>query len=294
MTKAARSKPEVRVENFAGTQEIEEVLLGLDLLAGEHPELAQACAYYGRLLPLLARAQVGVPPLDMDPGRVREKVERGEPVLRGEELPLSSPQLVSLFSEIWGAAAGEGEAGGPGPSMEPETLAAWIDEVMGGEFNWAQKTAPIPGMDGSRLRAILQNCLKPYLHAWREALMPGVDTSGWQKGICPFCGSLPLLAELRGPQRARSLRCGLCGADWRFNRLQCAHCGCTDTRSLAILAPEGELQRASIQACSECRAYLKMVITVDPIPARFLPVEDLATLSLDLIAGNFGYTRPGW
>jgi FdhE protein len=278
------------IERLVRTTEIEPVLQRLDGLSAEHPELADACAYYRRLLPILVQAREAVDPLALDPGEAQEKIDRGEPVLRGEELRFFTPPAESLFFQVYQAVAGDDPPQGP---IKGKTIGRLLRQYMDGDCSSIENTASRLGMDGARLQVILQNTLKPFLHVWREALMPGVDVSTWQKGDCPFCGSLPLLAELRGPERARHLRCGLCGADWPFPRLQCVTCGNTEAASLGILQPEGGLQRISVQTCRVCHGFLKMVISVDPIPADLLPVEDLATLSLELIAGSRGYVRPG-
>src|SRR5208283_5317046 len=55
---------------------------------------------------------------------------------------------------------------------------------------------------------------------------------------CPVCGSPPLLAELSGKDGARSLRCGRCGARWRYPRLACAWCGERDHSALIALHGE--------------------------------------------------------
>jgi formate dehydrogenase maturation protein FdhE len=47
-----------------------------------------------------------------------------------------------------------------------------------------------------------------------------------------------------------------------------------------------------IEACDKCKSYLKVISSFAPTPADMLAIEDLATLSLDYIAEERGYTRP--
>ncbi len=144
------------------------------------------------------------------------------------------------------------------------------------------------GMDFLLLQVVMQNCLKPYLHVWREGLAV-TDISKWKKGKCPFCGNWPALAELQGTQRARHLRCGLCGADWLYNRLQCVYCGTTDIKSLGLIQVGEEPLSLSIQTCEACHGFVKTVVALEGAHPDLLPVEDLETLSLDLIASEKGY-----
>jgi FdhE protein len=88
------------------------------------------------------------------------------------------------------------------------------------------------------------------------------------------------------------LRCGLCGAGWSYPRLQCAFCANTQHQSLGYLSVDGEEEKYRLQTCEVCRGYLKVVVTFDPIPVDLLPLEDLATLHLDLIAVERQYVRP--
>jgi hypothetical protein len=146
-------------------------------------------------------------------------------------------------------------------------------------------------LDPELLRLLAQTSLKPALRVWAQGLKDSVDLDHWLRGQCPMCGSPPTLAEIQGKEGARRLRCGLCGADWPYPRLQCAFCGNKDHKSLGYISVEGEAEKYRLQTCDACRNYLKVVVTFDPIPTDQLPVEDLATLHLDLIAVEREYAR---
>jgi formate dehydrogenase accessory protein FdhE len=138
---------------------------------------------------------------------------------------------------------------------------------------------------------LAQNSLKPAFRVWAKGLAGLAGLDGWRHGECPLCGSPPALAELQGKEGARRLRCVLCGADWSYPRLQCAFCGNHDYRLLGTISIEGEEGKYWVQTCEACRGYLKVVVTFDPTPVDLLPVEDLATLHLDLVATERGYAR---
>jgi FdhE protein len=126
--------------------------------------------------------------------------------------------------------------------------------------------------------------------------------AGWDHGACPVCGAWPTLAEARGLERARRLRCGRCAADWPTTWLRCPYCATTDhTRlgSLVLTRDRGPdtadgLARVatSIEMCQACRGYVKTVTTLAPTPADELLLVDLATVELDVAAIEHGYARP--
>jgi FdhE protein len=130
----------------------------------------------------------------------------------------------------------------------------------------------------------------PLLHACREAW--GEAPSAWAEGSCPTCGGWPALAEVRGLERRRRLRCGACGADWGFATLRCAFCGVDDPRSHSVLAPEDTSDPRRVDACRACRGYLKSVPSLGAWAPLQVAVEDLDTVSLDLAAIECGWRRP--
>ena len=89
------------------------------------------------------------------------------------------------------------------------------------------------------------------------------------------------MAESRGLEQRRRLRCGLCAADWEGERLRCPFCNETDHRKLSFVAVEGEQDRFRIALCDSCGGTLKVVATLAPISAPGLLVAELATTHLD-------------
>ncbi|HXX58395.1 MAG TPA: formate dehydrogenase accessory protein FdhE, partial [Thermodesulfovibrionales bacterium] len=87
------------------------------------------------------------------------------------------------------------------------------------------------------------------------------------------------------------LRCGQCGADWPFRRLECARCGGGDRDALEYLYAEGERERMRVEVCGRCNGYLKVIASFTPTPPEMLAVEDLATLHLDYVAQGRGYAQ---
>jgi FdhE protein len=109
---------------------------------------------------------------------------------------------------------------------------------------------------------------------------------------CRVCGGAPVVATLRdhaGALGARALLCGICGSERRIPRLTCAHCGETDAEHLRVHAPDS-VPHVRVDECRTCRRYLKCVDLRrrgDAVPL----VEELATVELDLWAGEQGLTK---
>jgi FdhE protein len=160
-----------------------------------------------------------------------------------------------------------------------------------GDRQALEKSAVSHRLDFALLSLLLRTSLKPSLQVWARDLKQSVDFDRWRRGTCPVCGSLPVITEILGKEGERCLRCGLCGADWAYSRLRCAFCGNRDHKTLGHITVSGEEEKYRLQTCDECRGYLKVVVTFEPTPVELLPVEDLATLHLDLIAADHGYTR---
>jgi FdhE protein len=113
----------------------------------------------------------------------------------------------------------------------------------------------------------------------------------WRQGYCPTCGAWPALAEVRGIERARYLRCGRCGDEWQLHWLQCPFCGINDHEQLVTLVPQ-ESDARTIDACKRCTGYLKSFTVLQGADQFGIMVNDLASVDLDIAAVERGYRRP--
>ncbi len=134
---------------------------------------------------------------------------------------------------------------------------------------------------------------------------------------CPCCGSRPVASVVRiggSDSGTRYLQCTLCQSQWHAVRIRCTHCGGTAGIGYHGLASIGadrdgavqpverdavhpNAQRqggeaVQIETCDTCRHYLKIVHrTRDPDVDAV--ADDLATLTLDLLATEAGWFRHG-
>jgi FdhE protein len=148
------------------------------------------------------------------------------------------------------------------------------------------------GFDAQFGTSVLRLAALPILAPLAAPFQSSWHKMGWTHGYCPACGSLPILAELRGLEQFRWLRCGLCGSGWHVDRMLCPFCQSRNHHDLCDLFVEGEEQRQRLCLCDRCRRFLKTVTTLNELSVPHLLVMDLATLHLELVANERGYSVP--
>jgi FdhE protein len=279
----------------------------LKALVQDSAYLEEPVQLYEAVLPLLCNVDVRVGPVSLSAEQARSKMEMGLPLLHDLDLELDGKALCDLFLRLACAVEkfGEGRQKGRGAAsrkgavrrvreaLEEDKLnvVALLQCVAAGEKNSAISSAESLGLDADIVWMLAQNALKPVVREWRAQLAPLSRGIPWHKGYCFICGADAALGELQGNAQAKHLRCGQCGADWPFRRLQCVHCGNEDHTTLGYFCSENEEDKFRVEVCEKCKGYLKVVSAFTPAQPEMLQVEDLATLHLDYIAEKKGYTR---
>lgn len=282
-------------------RKIAETLKRLDELAVRTPALADAVGFYKAVFPVLHEAQMAVEEFPLAAQAAQRKLLAAQPVLIGEELPLDEKAARALFLRLCRAVESlQTTSAAKKIRRAVERRALDLVEVWAaaqGDRLRLESLAIEHQLDLPLLAFLAQTSLRPALRAWVAGFKQSVDTDMWGRGCCPMCGSPPLLAEIQGKEGERRLRCA-CGADWAYPRMQCAFCGNRDHKTLGQLTVAGEDEKYRLQTCDRCRGYLKTIVTFEPTPVDLLAVEDLATVHLDLIAGDYDYLRvpaePSW
>lgn len=209
----------------------------------------------------------------------------GTPLLHGRELLVDGHRTQALVSRLAAAV----RLGAYRPTEE-DTLALLAHSVRD-DRTAIEGLATSAGVDGHRLDLIARLAAWPLLVTCGRTLA-GAVPEDWAHGHCPVCGAWPLVAEQRGLERARRLRCGRCAADWPLVWLTCAYCGERDHARLGSLVPDGGLDARKIETCSTCGGYLKSVSTLGALTPAELLLVDLETVELDLVAQQRGWRRP--
>jgi FdhE protein len=195
-------------------------------------------------------------------------------------------RLLETAAAAGGAAAALAAAG----RADDAALAELLDSGLAQDAGRISALAIRLGVEPEALAAVAALAPAPLLRAcaerWRDRL-----PAAWPHGYCPLCGAWPSLAEARGLERARRLRCGRCAADWGIEWLRCVYCGMDDHTQLGGLV-SGERAQVTVDTCGACRGYLKTVNTLGATPADEIGLLDLATVELDVAALEQGYRRP--
>ena len=139
------------------------------------------------------------------------------------------------------------------------------------------------------LHATLPVLAYPWLERCGRRLNAADTTS---EAWCPTCGAWAALAEARGLDGARRLRCLRCGGDWAAAWMRCPFCGTTDHDRLRALAAESSEQTRRADGCAACGAWVKTVTTLTASAVTQLRLLDVATVDLDVAALSRDWQRP--
>jgi FdhE protein len=218
------------------------------------------------------------------------KLTSGVPLLHGESVSLPAKPTKQRWLAVCQAVKRQNSSAqavaDAFAALDVEKLAT---EILAGRTELVHAKAESLGLDPALTATVLRFTLFPVMADKAAGLAEVCRQSSWQHGNCPVCGSWPLLAELRGLEQQRILRCGLCASEWSFPRLQCPFCDERDHRQLGFFHVEGEEGRKRAATCEQCRGYVKTVFTLAPLSEPQLLVADLSTLHLDLAAVERGY-----
>jgi FdhE protein len=196
--------------------------------------------------------------------RWQRRIERAEELARVSPV---YPEVLNFYIEI--ARFQEGVAEG-----RPGDLPHFLEHI--------RRPASDP-MHAFYERVLLQAQTEE--RARTATITPGVQP------LCPFCGEKPVAAVLRpeGDGGKRFLLCSLCFTEWEFRRLLCPQCGEEDKDKLPIYTAE-EFPHVRVEACDTCKTYVKAVdLTKNGLAVP--EVDELASIALDLWAGEHGYTK---
>jgi FdhE protein len=216
------------------------------------------------------------------------------PLLVGARVPLDASLAERWLRRLLALAA---EAGPEGPSLrnalrdEGLDALSLLEATINGEEGQLAAIARTREVDVDALGAVAALAAMPLLQALRRRFAAAVGPR-WSEGFCPICGGWPLLAEERGLERSRRLRCGRCGGDWAQPGIRCPFCGVTGHEARATLVSEQDGEARKVETCAACRGYLKSVSTLRAWAGDEVPLADLATVDLDLVALEREYTRP--
>jgi FdhE protein len=159
--------------------------------------------------------------------------------------------------------------------------------LLSGDDSVFEKYAEELKVDKKLLAFIAYNGIKPSLNVFAEKTAEQLEPDYyWGKGYCPVCGSAPAIAVLQG-EGERFLHCGFCGYRWSAVRIYCPFCENKDGKTLSYFYSESEPEYR-VDICEACNKYIKTVDLRKLSRECYIPIEQVATLHLDLKAREMG------
>jgi FdhE protein len=279
-------------------------LASLARLAEVQPDLRQAVLMQSALIRAVYTAPASASPPLLTAEDAAARLAGGVPLLRNAPLPCTARDLRRVFlrlcqaAQTVGTAAVSGPEGGLYTTVAAAVTSARLDvwaygkRLLAGEASTLPAQLEAQGYAADLVMTLLRLALLPFLEQTAAQLATLYTTRQWPQGYCPTCGAWPVLAEQRGLEQFRYLRCGLCASSWEVDRLLCPFCTNRDHRLLGSLQVEGEEQKQRLATCDACQGYLKLRSTLTPLTTPQLLAEEVALVHLDLIALEKGYMTP--
>jgi hypothetical protein len=274
--------------------ELRAALDDLERLTRERPELrSPAAVLAGVLMAAFGGPRPASSPRDLadlsDPAieRVLECWSAQRPAHEAELPEVDPAELNRRAHAVASSLAGENPEAAKlltAIQRDPARIHRWFQLAWRERPEAVESAVRQSGCPPSLAVSILRIVSLALLSDWSAALSRLLAQSGrWSQGHCPCCGAAAALAELRGLEQRRFLRCDRCGGDWHLERVRCPFCLESDHRSLRYLFAEGEENRYRLAVCDACGGRLKWIATLEPLSPPRLLVAQLAMVHLDLI-----------
>jgi FdhE protein len=203
---------------------------------------------------------------------------RREPLLHNRTLRVDAGRAQALIEQL-------------GLRLSRADSLALLSAAITGNVHVIQLLATQHDLDPAALDSLAHMAVLPLLQSCSQQLQ-SLLPEHWPEGYCPICAAWPVLAERRGLDRSRRLRCGRCASDWEVEWLYCVYCGERDHRQLGSLAPDESGELLKVETCESCHGYLKSMASLQGFLPLELLLQDLETVELDLVALERGYHRP--
>ncbi|MFO7554720.1 MAG: formate dehydrogenase accessory protein FdhE [Desulfobacterales bacterium] len=229
------------------------------------------------------------PELRLDQGHKLEGWTQGRSFLNPEKLTLDWETVLALYRRLVDLVKkredGRRQAEGLLKALEEKRNGTPVvmKAALASNFEAIEASAKVFNIDAPVLALLLRLSLRPSLLIIAQAVLDHLDLSLWNYGHCPVCGSAPRLADLSGEGGKRRLHCSLCETAWPYPRLRCPFCENDNKKKLSYLRAESE-EGLRVDLCGHCNNYLKTIDLREIAGPVILPLDDVATWHLDIVA----------
>ena len=174
--------------------------------------------------------------------------------------------------------------------LNEETAIRWIDEAFSFNSVYFTDFAEENGLEEWIPQFLAETALRPYLQLTAEKVQHEITHAVPGAG-CPVCGEPARLAVLEDEGK-KVMTCPRCLAHWNAKRVECAHCGNDDHKTIQYVTIEGDAS-SQIQVCEKCMGYIKVIDTRQYLSKPSSAILDLNTIHLDFVAQEQGYQAVG-
>jgi FdhE protein len=246
-----------------------------------------------------AAADIDLPPVRLPPEQLAANHRQYLPLLSMNDFSFDAAGGQALLDTVCRIIMAQN----PGLAASAKTIrqsaaagslsaAALFRSLLAGDGKHFERIVADIGADKQTLAFVAYHSLRPYLvHRARQAADAYRPTDArWEKGYCPICGHPPVLGVLDSDGK-RFLVCGFCWQPGSTARSFCPFCENTAAGTLHYLYTETE-KDLRVDVCQKCRKYVKTVDVRQAGRRVCPPLEQIATLHLDMLARDQGYESP--
>lgn len=265
-------------------------------VAAIRPPYASILGFYGPVFVAQVHATDSTSPeaIRIDPSLLDMKSKEGFSLIEPDAFTVDTPAAEKLLAQICRIAVRSGEKlGGAGDALiramgDGVALAGLFADVLDdkGRIRELGKTLDVPP---DMLSLLLYLAVKPSVEAGARQLAARLTGSQQNRSSCPVCGSAPIIGELDAEGKLW-IHCGLCWHRWQVKRLACPFCESQESASLEYAYSDDEPEYR-VNLCAGCKRYLKVVDTRKMNRGFYPPLEQVASLHLDMMATEKGYTH---
>jgi len=275
------------------THSLEDINAKVKAIAARNPVYTEISQWVGDLLSKTVEdsKDFHLSDLKLDFDSLPETWYQGKSLLNPEELSLDWEKISALYERLVELLKkredGHRQAEGLLKAIEEKLNGTPVvmKAVLTSNFETIEASANAFNVDSPVLVLLLRLSLRPSFLIIAQAVLEHLDLSPWSFGHCPVCGSAPRLADLSGEGGKRRLHCSLCETAWPYPRLRCPFCENDNREDLSYLRAESE-EGLRIDLCGRCNNYLKTVDLREIPGPIILPLDDVATWHLDIIAAK--------
>lgn len=242
-----------------------------------------------------SKSKIHIDPIKISEEMLAIKANESFPLINMSEFAIDQKAFRALLIGICNIAKGSGvDMAGSAEAILNAINRKKLDanmlfsSLLNEDESFFEKAANELEIEKKVIAFITYNSMKPSLSLCAEQLSIYLDKNNpWEKGYCPVCGSSPVLSMFQG-EGERFLFCSFCWHKWSAKRIFCPFCENSDSKTLHYFFSEEEKEYRT-DLCDKCKKYIKTVDTRKAERIFYPPLEQIATLHLDIKAKEMGF-----